>query len=73
MTLGQTLKKARIDRCLTQKRLGEIIGITPQTISYYETDAKTPGLAALRKYCEALDLDPAELAALKYGSEEDQD
>ena len=73
MTLGQTLKKARLEACLDQKTLGERLGVTPQNISYYENDKKAPGVNTLRKYCELFGLNPAELAKLKYGREENHD
>ena len=73
MTLGQALKQARVERCYDQKTMAEKLGITPQTISYYENDKKAPGINVLRRYCELFELDPAELAKLKYGTEKDHD
>lgn len=73
MTLGETLRKARTSKCLTQRELAAYIKVSPQMICYYEKDRKIPGLRVLRKYGEVLGLDVEFLADLKYGREENHD
>lgn len=49
MTVGENIKKARKNAKLTQKELAEKIGVTPQMISLYETDARRPKYETLQK------------------------
>ena len=53
--LGQRLKQARIEACLTQKNAGESIGVDPHTIYSYETDRVNPSGPALRSLAHAYD------------------
>jgi len=42
MTIGDRIKQAREDRCLTQKDLGKIVGLSVATISKLERDLIDP-------------------------------
>ncbi|GMQ58955.1 hypothetical protein AN1V17_33520 [Vallitalea sediminicola] len=42
MLFGDRLKKLRIDKEITQKELGEIIGISDRVIGYYESNNRFP-------------------------------
>lgn len=54
MTVGENIKKYRIQRSMTQKELGEKLGITQQMIGQYESGARNPKLATIRKIADAL-------------------
>lgn len=39
MTIGETIRKMRRARDITQEELAELLHITPQAVSRWETDA----------------------------------
>jgi len=47
MTFGQRLKKLRREYDMTQERLAELLGVTPQAVSRWETDAVMPDITLL--------------------------
>ena len=47
MTFGQTIKKLRHDRSLTQEKLAELLSISPQAVSRWETDIAMPDISLL--------------------------
>ena len=49
MTLGQKLKKLRMDKNLTQKDLADQLHVTFQTISKWENDENEPDIATLKE------------------------
>lgn len=49
MTLGQKIRKLRIDKGLTQKDLSDKIHVTFQTISKWENDENEPDVSTLRE------------------------
>lgn len=42
MSFGDILKKQRLDKGITQKQLGDIIGISDRVIGYYEANNRFP-------------------------------
>ena len=54
MTVGENIKKYRIQRRMTQKELGEKLDISQQMIGQYELGARNPKLATIRKIADAL-------------------
>lgn len=42
MTFGEKLKKLRIEKGITQEKLGQIIGVSDRVIGYYEADNRFP-------------------------------
>lgn len=54
MTFGNRLKKIRIECDLTQKELGELVGLKQTTIARYERDAIDPVLSMCHKMAGAL-------------------
>ncbi|WP_053985272.1 helix-turn-helix domain-containing protein [Niameybacter massiliensis] len=42
MLFGDILKKLRLDKGITQKQLGDIIGISDRVIGYYEANNRFP-------------------------------
>lgn len=61
-TFGEALKRARLHEGLGQDELGEMISVTGQAVSYWETETNTP---ILDHYNALLDLLPALNAAPK--------
>ena len=47
--LGMKIKSLRIERKITQKKLGEIINVSEATISKYESNGSTPSIEILRQ------------------------
>ena len=56
MTLGDSLKKARLEKGLTQKQLGELCGMADSAIRRYENSTAKPKIATLRRITNALGL-----------------
>jgi len=54
------IKTARNNKKLSQKDLGEILGISGTTVSGYELGTRTPNISMTKKLCDALDLEPRE-------------
>ena len=46
---GVKLKELRIEKGLSQRKLGEILGFCNQTVSFWETGSREPDLDALVK------------------------
>ena len=49
MTVGQKIKKLRIEKGLTQKDLADQLHVTFQTVSKWEKDENEPDIATLRE------------------------
>ena len=49
MTLGQKIKKLRIEKGLTQKDLADQVHVTFQTVSKWEKDENEPDVSTLRE------------------------
>lgn len=54
MTTGERIKHYRIKKGLSQKKLGEILGVSQQMIGQYENSSKTPKFETLEKIAKAL-------------------
>jgi len=57
MTLGESIKKARKEKGLTQKRLAQLTGNATGTIQQYELGKRQPRLEQLEKIAEILEVD----------------
>ena len=55
MTLGQKLKKLRIEENLTQKELADLLHVSFQTISKWESDTNEPDVATLKELTKLFD------------------
>lgn len=42
MSFGERLKELRLDKDITQKELGSIIGVSDRVVGYYESDDRFP-------------------------------
>jgi len=67
-TIGDHLKKARLDRKMLQKELGAVLGVTACTIKNWEKGHKTPSHNYLPKICDFLSYCPlAEQQPVHFG------
>ena len=55
MTLGQKIKKLRIEKNLTQKDLADRLYVTFQTVSKWENDENEPDVSTLRELAKVFD------------------
>ena len=56
MEIGESIKKFRENKGLTQKQLGELIGVTAVTITRYENEKRSPDIKTLIKIATALEI-----------------
>jgi len=54
MSLGKRIKKARLDKELTQKQLAELLNVTDATINRYEKDLRKPDPEMLKAIADVL-------------------
>lgn len=59
--IGEFIQTVRKEKNLTQKELGEQIGVSDKTVSKWETGAGIPDTDILKPLCEALDISVNEL------------
>ena len=57
---GQKLRKLRKDQGYTQEQLGELLHVTRQTVSYWETGKSQPDYAMLARIADLLHAPVAE-------------
>lgn len=57
MTIGENVKKIRKEKGLTQKELGERLGITQSAIGQFENDKTSPTITTISKIANALDVE----------------
>lgn len=60
-TLGQRIKRVRLENGFTQKSLAEKTGFTSGQISAYERETRTPSVDNFFYICEALGVSMDEL------------
>ena len=56
MTTGQRIKAARKNAKMTQKELGQKLGISSQSIAQWENDLRNPKIETLQRIADALDV-----------------
>ncbi|MCL3783353.1 helix-turn-helix transcriptional regulator [Roseburia hominis] len=61
MTIGEQIKKIRQEKGLSQKKLGEILGVSQQMIGQYENPYSNLKLDTIKKIADALNIDYTEL------------
>ncbi len=72
MTIGETIRKLRRARDITQEDLAELLHITPQAVSRWETDATTPDISSLIGLARIFDCTTDELLGLNSIKKEDR-
>ena len=61
MTIGERIQKARKAAKLSQKELGEKLGVSASMIGQYENNLRNPKTETLFRIAEALNVNPKEL------------
>lgn len=61
MNFGDKMKKIREEKKISQRALGEKLGITQQSIAQYEKAVKPPKYETIEKIANALEVSPAML------------
>ena len=65
MTLGQRLYELRKAKNLSQEQVADILGVTRQTVSKWETDQSTPDFDKILPLCQLFDISTDELISGK--------
>lgn len=71
MTTGEKIKKIRLVRGMTQKELGEKVGLTDVRIRQYELNNRIPKEDLLRKIAEVLEVNYYALCEPRWSSMEE--
>ncbi len=61
MSFGKTIKKLRREREMTQEQLAEILSISPQAVSRWETDVAMPDISLIAPLCNLFNVTSDEL------------
>ena len=64
MSFGKNIKKLRRERDMTQEQLAEILSISPQAVSRWETDAAMPDISLLAPLCNLFHITSDELLGI---------
>jgi len=56
MIIGERIKQARLEKGLTQEKLGNLIGVSKVSVCGYETGNRTPTMAMFLKLSESLNV-----------------
>lgn len=70
--IGQRIKDLRKKADMTQDRLADYLGVSPQAVSKWECDISTPDLALIAPLCRVLGCTSDELLGIKKEPEEDR-
>ena len=65
MTFAENLRRFRNEKGLTQIELAELCGISPKTLSSYETGRTEPNLGEIKKLCDVFNCSIAALTGTK--------
>lgn len=72
MTIGETIRKLRRARDITQEDLAELLHITPQAVSRWETNLTTPDITYLIGLSRIFDCTSDEILGLNHIKKEDR-
>ena len=64
MSFGKTIKNLRREHDMTQERLAEILSISPQAISRWETDMAMPDISLIAPLCNLFNITSDELLGI---------
>lgn len=71
MSIGEDIKRMRIEKNMTQQELGQKLGgISQQQIGRWESDKANPKKETIEKIAKALDVDPYSLYSFDLANEE---
>lgn len=66
MSIGKIIKKLRRERDMTQEQLAEILSISPQAISRWETDMAMPDISLIAPICNLFNVSSDELLEIDF-------
>ena len=72
MTIGQNIKKLRKNADMTQEDLAEILSISSQAVSRWETDAAMPDISLLPLLCSIFNISADELLGIDVTKQEEE-
>lgn len=72
MTIGETIRKMRRARDITQEELADLLHITPQAVSRWETDATTPDVGSLIGLARIFDCTTDDILGMNAVKKEDR-
>ncbi len=52
MSLGSNIKRLREANGMTQEELAKVLGVSPASVSYWESDVKVPRMGAIQKMAD---------------------
>lgn len=61
MKIGYKLKELRLEKGIKQKEAAEILGISPKTLSHWESDTNEPNLTMLKALAKLYGINVSEL------------
>ncbi len=70
--LGKTISEARKKKNLSQKELGDLLGVSNKAVSKWENGESTPRRETLIKLCELLELDKTEILGFEQRENKDE-
>lgn len=56
-----SIKGARIEKGMTQKEVGDVMGVTPETISNWERNITSPSALQLMRLCKIYGVELADI------------
>lgn len=69
MNFGESIKKIRKEKGLTQKQLGEKLGISQAAIGQFESNSANPKIETMQKIADALNVSLNDLVPISYERE----
>ena len=72
MSFGQIIRKIRRNANMTQEQLAELLSVSPQAISRWETDAAMPDISTLPAICNLFDVSADELLEIDHARKEEK-
>ena len=66
MSFGKIIKKLRRERDMTQEQLAEILSISPQAISRWETDTAMPDISLIAPLCNLFNISSDKLLEIDF-------
>ena len=66
---NENLRKARLEKKLTQQRVADLLGVAKSTYCQYETGASEPNILRLKKLAKILGTNIDTLLGIEYGND----
>lgn len=64
-SLGEFLKSQRLNKDISQAELAEKIGVSQQSITFYESDKRIPSVKIIAPYADVLGIDTEQLYKMR--------